>query len=502
MNNTILTQGNEAIQEYTKMMNTKVTLKISRISYSNLSSEDKSALYTLLDVSSINFEEIEDYYCLDLVRTESNIVSIYLAIKLLYSLFPEEPDSAFVAGADYKIADPILAKVLCLPFENMNIQEIKAQYNLSKIVRTQKIKSFNQIHKLATIPYSGILYYDYFDWFFGLNGKFQEELPESISCSGIDVGKDDIYIVNRVVKPQFKLSRCKKVCFENCVIEGNIEIINCDSVVFWNCICTGKILCAGIKRIEITEANCNYLLVYNSSPIIIDIHLCKIRRLELHSCNISEISFYLNKIYEPYLPNLSLPSCKIDMSQFIKRNISKKKISKNTDSHISEKNFYFSFQIESPIEVPSSNQLAVETIDNLLKHGDFKYDYVFMGDLKYKKMLYSNNGLKKLFVLLTGGFYKPWIWIWYLLCSTVLFSFLYSLPNVSFIQTTTNAIYNLDLLNAAHYSILQIIGANSTGYSPIGLAIVFSAIQSLLNTAFIGSFFTTVVKKYMDSEQY
>ena len=95
-----------------------------------------------------------------------------------------------------------------------------------------------------------------------------------------------------------------------------------------------------------------------------------------------------------------------------------------------------------------------------LTKGHFGNDNHLYGNLKYQKALYSNSGLKRFLIWLTGALYIPSRWIIFIILNTVIFTMLYcAIPELKFITINNDTLQSIDFWTSMYYSICQIIGA-------------------------------------------
>lgn len=430
----------------------------------------------------------------------SNANVIYQLASCIYKEKPNENNRWIFNNTERLLSDEDAIRFFLLTFDGTDDYPL-SQDILSDIIQGDKIHNMQELRKLKYQPFSGILAFNQLDMLRTMN-IHSETVPKNIKTEYADICIKNRYIANDLDFHKGKIN------FRNCILEGNIIIRGATEVHFAQCIITGKIECTDILHIYFSSTNAKQLTIYNSNLDILRMEYCKIYRFIIHSCSLNKIFFYLNKFIEPYMANLNIQNAntKIDMSQFITKNISKRtitQISKNKPIKIKkEDDFYLTFMFRKPIATITPNEISYDMVNTILSYGDLNKTHNLYSDMKYKKSLYSNTKWRRLFVYLTGAFYIPSRWVLYLMLNTIIFTVLYiAFPVIQFVNTMTNNIERLDLWTALYYSVFQIIGSNPTIFSPIGVSQICTAIQSLLNTLLISNLFASIIKKYIRDDK-
>lgn len=396
----------------------------------------------------------------------------------------------------YEIQDTALHKMILNRVDAQNHSTVTAYYLLNSIVKHNKITNLDMLEALAHKPFSGIMLYDHMDHYC-ITHDLDYLLKPQDPPAHIEIENLDFIISNRYITQDFLLKKSRHVDIKNCIISGDITLSSCENVSFWNCIITGNITCFGASRISIVECNASHFLIYNCTLSKFTLSWSKIYRFELHSSRLDALEVYQNKVIQPYLANLKLPDTKIPVDQFKFRNITPGIIRKTRGNPTPR--FFLTYQVNKKPQKVTPSEIAIDTVDTLLKNGYFGNDYHALAVLKYKKLLYSNTGLKKIFILITGGFYFPSRWVLYLIFFSVLFTFAYWQIPSGFTSTVGDAAFQIDFLTALQYSMLQIIGANTLPIKSEGICQLLTVIHATLNTTIVANFFASIIKKYMGS---
>lgn len=459
--------------------------------------EHNSFYLFVAEMEELECKKNDKEFIISFEENENNIEDIYDIISLIYRENPDENNRWIVNGEEAKISDEQILKLLLCRFEKSDRYPLN-RYILSDIIKQNKIQSIKELGKLTQQPFSGVFALDQFDIDMWRMGGQIENLKY------IEIEDRDVCIKNRYIAADLKFEKGKiDIC--NCIIEGNVEIGSSAKIQFSQCIIMGKMTCTNVSAAYFSSVNVKQLMLYNSDLDVLRIEYCKIYRFIFHSCSLNKQSWFLNEFVEPYIAKIDEIKGKIDMSQFDAKNINRRMIKQiNAEMPVKIKNvedFYLTFMCKKRQASVPPDEITLDMVNIVLKHGDLKENHNLYSNMKYKKVLYSNNGWRRLFVILTGGFYIPSRWIMYLLMSTVCFAAIYSsFPIVQFLNTITQKMERLDLWTSVYYSVLRIINADATVYTPVGVSQICTTIQSLLNTMFIANFFAAVIRKYMRDE--
>ncbi|SCH90377.1 Uncharacterised protein [uncultured Blautia sp.] len=471
---------------------------ISENTYSFL--RNKNSFFLLEETKDLKCEKVDTEYIISFKVNINNVNDIYFLISFIYTKKPNENNRWIINNQEILLSDEQTIKRFLLKFEGMDNYPLN-RYILSDIIKNNEIKNIQELRKLVHRPFSGILLFDQFDISRIRKHWIKEERAEYIKIEYIDVCIKNRYIVN-----DFEFLK-GEINFSNCVIEGNIKITGSAKVFFSQCIIIGNVICINVSSVYFSSINVKQLMLYNSNFDILRMEYCKIYRFVLHSCLLNKLILHSNEFIEPYLTNLNIQDIndKINMSQFTTKNINErviKRINKNKPIKIKNENdFYLTFMFRKPIIPLMSNEIAFDMVDIILTYGDLDKEHNFYSNMKYKKALYSNTKWRKLFIFLTGAFYIPSRWIWYLILNTLIFAGVYSgFPTIEFMNVIALKMERMDLWTALYYSISQIIGFNPTIFTASGVSQICTTIQSLLNTFFIANFFTSLVKKFIRDE--
>lgn len=466
---------------------------ITSATYSFLK-ENKKFKY-LLEYEQIKCHKEEGVITVHVEENIDNIGIMYYLLKEIYEFSPNE-NNIFLYNNEYlKLNDNKVERILFHDFERIAPSPFPI---LRDIIKEFKITSIQEAIDLKQRPFSGLLPLDQFDYFKFFSISPFEKTPEYIKTEGADV-----YITNRYIDKNFEVSKAN-VVIKNCIIDGDIKIKYAERVSFYHCIIMGKIECIDVQKAYFTSVNVSQLEILDSSLNSIDFQNCKIFRFILWDNTIKHLKMFNNMFFEPYLVNLNLQECesKIDISQFDNKKLNFRTIQRiieDTPTNIEDSNkFYLTFQVDENVKCTESiKDNFVNQVELFLTKGNLGNDNHLYGYLKYQKALYSNSGLKRFLIWLTGALYIPSRWIIFIILNTVIFTMLYcTIPGLKFITINNDTLQNIDFWTSIYYSICQIIGANPTNYNPYGITQIFTTIQTLLNTFYIANLLASITRKH------
>lgn len=370
-----------------------------------------------------------------------------------------------------------------------------SQASLKNLIKTHKVKSLNQLSNAMALPFS--LFYDFDDVDQLLDLRIIHNGRLTHADNTLELKRyDAVVFSNRHIKTKIIVKDTKSVEFYNCYVETDVLCFGVTNVSFIDCIFVGELCCSHCSSVIVDGCNIHKLLFSVNTLSLLKISWSKIYELSFYDSDVPHLATYRNHINKISVSASNLHDNKIKISQIKEAKITLFDyfIKKTAPS----KKWYLSFIVDEPLKITSNNVHMLDTIDVLLNNCDFEHRHKEKSNLKYKRMLYSNKGLKKLFIRLTGGFYKPFRWVLYYFVISIVFTYLYTMPFCVFLDGYEVLKRGLSPLTAANYTLLQTLGANVLGINPQGIAAILSAIHVSLNNVVVASFFTTVIKKYMD----
>lgn len=434
--------------------------------------------------------------CVTFSYTNETAFDMICVLASIYDAAGKQSLSVDFCNQQHDIQSNTLHKMILIMAGAQNDNALTSAYRLNSIIKNRNITDLDMLKALPNEPFSGIMVYDHLDYF-SITHKLDYLLQPKTPPAQIEEYSGDFILSNRYITQDILINKRHEANIQNCIITGNIELSSVEKISFWNCVIVGKITCFGSSKISIVECNASHFLIYNCHLSKFTLSLSKIYRLEMHSSSIDVLEMYNNEVVQPYLANLKLPDTKIDAGQFNFRNISPRIIRKKRGTP--NERFFLTYQLNKKEKKVTPADIAIDTVETLLNNGSFGNDYHTLANLKYKKSLYSNTGLKKFFIFITGGFFFPSRWITYLVVLTILFALIYWRIPSGFVSTIDGAFIQLNYITALHYSLLQIIGANTLPIISKGLCQILTVIHATLNTAIIANFFASIIKKYMDN---
>lgn len=460
--------------------------------------EFANPLFTLVyqKHSTVLTDQTTNNVCVTFSYCNKTAFDMLCVLESIYDTSGKQPLSVDFHNQKHEIQSNALHKLILIMAGAQNDKTLTSAYRLNLIIKNKNITDLDMLKALPNEPFSGIMFYDHFDYF-SITHKVDYLLHPKTPPAQIEESSGDFVISNRYINQDILIKKRHEVNIQNCIVLGNIELSSVEKVSFWNCIILGKITCFGSSEISITECNASHFLIYNCNFSRFTLSLSKIYRFEMHSSRIDVLLMYDNKVVQPYFANLKLPDKKFEVDQFNFRNITPKIIRKKRGTPNAR--FFLTYQLNEKEKQITSTDIAIDTVETLLNNGNFGKDYHILANLKYKKILYSNTGLKKIFIFITGGFFFPSRWVIYLIGFLALFAFIYWQIPSGFTSTANGATIQLDLLTALQYSLLQIIGVNTLPIASKGLCQVLTVVHATLNTMIVANFFASIIKKYMNN---
>ena len=427
-----------------------------------------------------------------------NIHSIELGYGLLGQLYRNnyvENTQIILGDEKYKLDDEDLDRQYYhFALTKEILEEFPRPGILKEIIEKYRIKDLQQFHEVAKIKFSELL-------------EFNEQWEHiEYSFKPIDNGfimKNELnkVVFNRFIDYNITVSRSTNITFINCVFMKNIYISDSSKICLLGCIVKGSVnLMSEVTSPEFLESIIYELHI--SSAKINELRLSEnnILRLIIISSIIENCIWKLIRITFFTTENSELPKDQINISYINTKNIRRKSYS---NKFLGEKDFFINFYT---YDFPKSklnakkNAACLSTVDFLLENAILGTDRNLISDLKYKKNLYSVKGIKKAYIFLTGGYYKPMRFFLYILLLNSLVCFFFTLPFNSFILNdyAKNVISELSWRRSLQYCLDLLFNINMFEYTASGVSHIISIIYKFLNTVFVTGFFASVLKKYVE----
>lgn len=422
-------------------------------------------------------------------------ITVYMLLQALYIADANAATTITWRDKNYHITDSELHKRIIKENGGMDCDDYIIQRSLKELIHEHNVKTLTQLSNVMALPFSMFYDFDELDQLIDLRILHDGRLTSTGNTLELK-RYNELVFSNRHIKTNIEIKSTNRVEFINCYIEADVSCFEVTNVEFTNCIFSGKLCCSRCSSVKVDSCNIKELLFSVNRLNMLKITWCKIFELYFYDSDVPHLTTYKNHINKISISASNLHDNKITISQLNEANITLYKYFFKK-SCPSEK-WYLAFNSDEPIRTISNKTHMLDTIDALLNNCDFEYRQNEKSNLKYKRMLYSNSGLRKLFIFLTGGYYKPFRWLVYFALISIIFTFIYTSPSCLFSDNAETLQHGLSLLTAIYYSILQIIGTSVSDITPQGISAILSTIQVSLNTVLVANFFTSVVKKYMD----
>lgn len=359
---------------------------------------------------------------------------------------------------------------------------------IERIIHDYQINEINELMRVVETKFSNFFDFDEFDaWQFGFQTERRGLVLKHIN---------GVTVFNRLINQNITISDSDNICFVNCVFMGRIDISDSTEIEFIGCIMKEEVQLIGrVSNPYFGESNINVLALRNAKIDKFRMNECNIFALivlysvvEKCSWNSLKISFFTTEIS-------SLPKDQILLSYIDLKNIRPKAYENCTPNP----KFFINFYQRIPCKTgrPGMNAACASTFDFLEQNAILGTDKNAIAELKYKKIFYSVSGLKKLYVFLTGGYYKPLRFMFYTLILNIFMMIFFTLPFHEF-QSTDGVFKMLSLKDSVLYCLDLIIGTNMFQFSALGISRILSLLYKSLNLIFFTGFFTALVKKYFE----
>lgn len=358
-----------------------------------------------LEEGRIACQKCDNGYLIDFYNTSTDIDLKYTLVEEIFKKAPNDGNYWTINDEQFSLTEQEALKAFFQNSEGKDDYLWSSRKILGDIINDKNLVTLEQLQELAETPFSGMLLFDEYDYK-RLFWPYSSNLTLPIKSEDTD-----IIVFNRYIKYDFDITR-GKVKFRNCVIEGNIDIARSEWVEFSQCIILGNLSIRDTDQVYISSCNIKSFSVIASKNLTLDIQQSKIYRYVSFDNTVAKLVLYKNVFFEPYIVHTRYldETTKMCVNQFKNAKINKRMLKRITEKgEIKIKNescFYLTFIYNKPIESAAIEDVALNMVTGLLEHGDLTKNHHLYADLKYKKALYSNKGVKKFFVFLTGAFYK------------------------------------------------------------------------------------------------
>lgn len=379
--------------------------------------------------------------------------------------------------------------------KEMLVAEFPTPGLLKEIIQKNKITDITQFHQIARTKFSGLMefneHWELIDYYFKPDNNgfiLKHALNEVVYNRFIDHNitvshSTNITFINCVFMKDIIISDSSKICIHGCIVKGSVYLMsNVEYPIFLESIINElNISYAKINELQLSENNIWKLIIISST-----IENCIWKWIR--------VDFFTTE-------NSLLPKEQINISLINVKNIRRKSYSKEFRR---EKNFFINFYTYNFPKKKlgtQKNVACLSTVNFLLENAILNTDKNLICDLKYKKSLYSVQGIKKGYIFLTGGYYKPMRFFLYFLLLNSIMVFLFTLPfNCFILNDSTKVVINgLSLEKSIQYCLDLLFNINIFEYSAYNISHILSVGYKSLNTIFVAGFFASLLKKYIES---
>lgn len=448
---------------------------------------------------------INDYkICLLSYRIKRNTLMITLSLEsetyiaLGYSIMKELYESGFIDntriefnGKRFFLSDDDLERYYF--FYNLTtsmMDSFPCPGLLKCIIHDYNIKKYSELYLLSQVKFSELMAWSFLDSCFFHADPFEKEKILFRNHMGLT-------IYNRYINKQIILKRCKDITFVNCIIDKGILISSSENICFVGCIVREKTVIDDYisSNFEILESIIETIVIFNAKFEKFKLQENKIFRLTIMNSTASQCEWNSIKIDFFSGENFIIPCKEIDLNHINLKNISIKAYSKLCPKNIDS--FFLKFYENDCKKRKSSKEEAcLSTIDFLLSHSFSENDREAIALLKYRKNLYNLTGIKKVYAFLTGGFYKPLRFVFYVLILNIIMCFMFTIPINEF-ECNAKIFNSLSIVDSIKYCLSLLLDINDFKYNADGITQVLAIAYKFLNVVFATSFFTSLLKKYI-----
>lgn len=365
---------------------------------------------------------------------------------------------------------------------------------ISELVKDKGISSFNELVDYAKQPFSGYMPIDkHYRQLVLRHEDDKAALSEEIECI-------DINAKNRIIESDLNIKKTNHVQFWNCIIIGDLNLTSIKSLSFHNCIVKGTVFASDVERLEVSECNIENLVVNNSTLNKVRIVYSNIYDFIIQASMIKETDWLLNKFEHFSVYDTKINAAWIDLKQFIFHKIDKaNKVKKERKTMKAPDSFYMKFQYKNT----ASTRLDELTKMDLTPLGTYLFlqeninpkiaSVEEIANIDYKVAYYKAKRLKRFFVLFTGGFLKPNLWIMYYIVWFLVCFGLYLMPMSQFVSNGQPII--LSTSETFLYALRISLYIPLSNFEAVSFASYVTTFQVLINPLIIGSFFTAIIKR-------
>lgn len=461
----------------------------------------------LNDNPNLKVAKERDYLVIgDVAESETEFLLLYNLLRTIDRICPNEENKWRYGERDFSLKDWRFFEFMISNLARQCEKEgrnLFSEWRLNEIVKDNGIESLPQLKRKSNESFIGVYPYDGHDFISARYAKYKAENEQNDT---LVYEYKNVVLYNKYIEKNIKIKNGNRfdVTFINCVITGDIVISSATKVEFVNCIFTGECDIADTPIVYCGSVNSRNIHIKNVTMTKMQIHYSKIYRFVCTNLYIEDCEIKGNEFQEYCFENVKIEGGrKFDISQFDINAISEKTVKqinrkRSVDNKLDDQ-YYLTFLWDTATFGVNPSEIVTETINTLLENGIVEQRSVLRSNLLYKKKLSSSRGIKRFLIYITGAFRVPSRWVIYLLVSVLLFAMLYfMIPNVTFQNNITFERERLSLLSAMLYSTGQLIGANVTNYTPIGVANLISTINVALNTMLVANLAASITKKYFD----
>lgn len=364
---------------------------------------------------------------------------------------------------------------------------------LKSYLESNKIRNINDLNTAVEVPESLIRKNTYKDY------KHCSELDlvsKKYGFKKAELNFKEIYFVDMPMDlgDSNKIELIDCVFGEEVIITGN----NLSNITISNCI-----FVKGLKIKSIGKQNPVELQLSNSN--IAYLNLCSSNiKLNMFYNNIYSLNFEDMKMHSNNFTGNSIEYFKAEKTiefsdvpfDFKQINLRKtRKIKKKTNI---PKKFVFKPIKEFNPRENNHKEIMDSTIEFLLKYSNIKSNKPATTDLTYHWLLNKQHRwFSSIFFRFTGGFRRPWFWLFYAFVTIIGFGMIYNLPYFEFTTNGITAPLN-DFMKASYFSGITFTTIGYGDVLPFSYAKALAILEGLFGISIMSAFLVSLVKKYVE----
>ncbi len=287
----------------------------------------------------------------------------------------------------------------------------------------------------------------------------------------------------------------QKIVLDNCLVLGSLHIHGNDAtpldVSCWKANCTVMAIeVFKFRNVDVNASSLYKLYLSNAQCDSLDMYSNRVRYLRLEGFNVARSNFYHGQV---------------DISESFRPPQTKPQEGEEID-WVARASVLLDFPPGDNIHSESVYETLAFLRERTLINGDQRS----LSALRYRAALLSQNSFSKIFVRLTAGFERPWLFAGYAVVILLLFACVFTTRWFGFVSSSgylsgshnyvihSDVRWGLGFLEALYFSCITFSTVGYGDLVPIGGTRAFAAIEGLLGVLTAGAFLVSLVKRYIE----